>query len=269
MSNSQIIGAVGTVIFLILMFLFLIFFGLHHSVIDPPVNQVEIEMDLGTPNAMTGGELGDGQDGAPAEQIASQQAEPSPASSEPANPVMTQEDPSIAIAKAEKQKAERERQLLLAAEKARKEKEAKEAAAKKAKTDKANALAAGAFKNGGGAQIGDGSGAGGKGTKPGNPAGKGAGSGSGKGYSWNLAGRDLKSVEKPEYKGNQTGKIVVNIYVNNAGNVIAADIAQGTTISEKSLRDECIKKAMKIKFNADPEAAPKLKGAITYVFNIN
>ena len=37
MNNSQIIGAVGTVIFLILMMLFLIFFGLHHSVIDPPV----------------------------------------------------------------------------------------------------------------------------------------------------------------------------------------------------------------------------------------
>ena len=189
------------------MILFLIFFGLHHCVIDPPVNQVEIEMDL--------------------------------------------------IAKAEKQKAEHERQLLLAAEKARKEKEAKEAAAKKAKTDKANALPAGAFKNGG----------------LGNPAGKGSGSGSGKGFSkgfsWNLAGRDLKSVEKPEYKGNQIGKIVVNIYVNNAGNVIAADIAQGTTISEKSLRDECIKKAMKIKFNADPKAAPKQKGAITYEFKIN
>ena len=270
MNNSQIIGTVGTVIFLILLLLFLLFFGLHHAIIDPPVNQVEIEMDLGDPNALTGGEFGDGKDGAPAEQVASPQpANPAPAIAEPAPSVITQEDPSVTLARNETIKAERERLQQIAAEKARKEKEEKEAAIKKAKADKAYSLAAGAFKSGGAAQSGDGSGAGGKGSSIGNPLGRGAGAGKGDGYSWKLDGRDLKSYVKPNYVGDQTGIINVSITVNNAGNVIAADIAQGTTISERSLREECIAKAKKIKFNADPKARQQQTGIITYKFTQN
>ena len=131
--------------------------------------------------------------------------------------------------------------------------QARAAAEKKAKEDKARALAAGAF------------GGGGTGSTPGNPLGK--WSGTSNGQSWSLSGRDLVgSIPKPAYIGNQEGVIIITITVNKNGNVIGTAIGKGTTISDKALRNECMAKARKIKFNANPKLTGNQIGSVTYRF---
>lgn len=131
--------------------------------------------------------------------------------------------------------------------------QARAAVEKKAKEDKARALAAGAF------------GGGGTGSTPGNPLGK--WSGTSNGQSWSLSGRDLVgSIPKPAYIGNQEGVIIITITVDKNGNVIGTAIGKGTTISDKALRNECMAKARKIKFNANPKLTGNQIGSITYRF---
>ncbi|MBE6322130.1 MAG: energy transducer TonB [Bacteroidales bacterium] len=143
--------------------------------------------------------------------------------------------------------------------------QARAAAAQKSKEDKARALAAGAFGKGGTSMSGNGPGGGGTGSTPGNPLGK--WSGTSNGQSWSLSGRDLVgSIPKPAYIGNQEGTIVVLITVDNNGNVINTDIGKGTTISDKALRNECMAKARKIKFSANPKQTENQIGSITYRF---
>lgn len=267
--QAQIIGSIGTAVFVILLLLLLLLVKMRHDIIDPPVNQVEVEMDMGD----LGGTFGDGADGTPAPEVTTPPVEPitapTPKPAPPAEPVMTQEDPSVVAARAdEKKKAEEKRRQELAAEKAAKEEQArkqKEAAEKKAKEDKARALAAGAFGKGGTSTSGNGPGGGGTGSTPGNPLGK--GSGTSNGQSWSLSGRDLVgSIPKPAYVGNQEGVIIITITVDKNGNVIGTDIGKGTTISDEALRNECKAKARKIKFNANSKLTGNQIGSITYRF---
>lgn len=131
--------------------------------------------------------------------------------------------------------------------------QARAAAEKKAKEDKARALAAGAYDMGG------------TGSTPGNPLGK--WSGTSNGQSWSLSGRDLVgSIPKPAYIGNQEGVIIITITVDKNGDVIGTAIGKGTTISDKALRNECMAKARKIKFNANPKLTGNQIGSITYRF---
>ena len=270
--QAQIIGSIGTAVFVILLLLLLLLVKMRHNIIDPPVNQVEVEMDMGD----LGGTFGDGADGTPAPEVTTPPVEPitapTPKPAPPAEPVMTQEDPSVVAARAEKKKAEEKRRQELAAEKAAKAAEQariaaeqKAAAEKKAKEDKARALAAGAFGKGGTSTSGNGPGGGGTGSTPGNPLGK--GSGTSNGQSWSLSGRDLVgSIPKPAYVGNQEGVIIITITVDKMGNVIGTDIGKGTTISDEALRNECKAKARKIKFNANSKLTGNQIGSITYRF---
>ncbi|MBQ3895945.1 MAG: hypothetical protein II734_02455, partial [Paludibacteraceae bacterium] len=59
--QAQIIGSIGTAVFVILLLLLLLLVKMRHDIIDPPVNQVEVEMDMGD----LGGTFGDGADGTP------------------------------------------------------------------------------------------------------------------------------------------------------------------------------------------------------------
>ncbi len=131
--------------------------------------------------------------------------------------------------------------------------QARAAAAQKSKEDKARALAAGAF------------GGGGTGSTPGNPLGKGRGVSNG--GMWSLSGRDLVgSIPRPAYVGNQEGVIIITITVDKNGNVIGTAIGKGTTISDEALRNECMSKARRIKFSANPKLTGNQIGAITYRF---
>lgn len=271
--QAQIIGSIGTAVFVILLLLLLLLVKIRHDIIDPPVNQVEVEMDMGD----LGGTFGDGANGTPAPEVTTPPVEPitapTPKPAPPAEPVMTQEDPSVVAARAEKKKAEEKRRQELAAEKAAKAAEQariaaeqKAAAEKKAKEDKARALAAGAFGKGGTSTSGNGPGGGGTGSTPGNPLGK--GSGTSNGQSWSLSGRDLVgSIPKPAYVGDQEGVIIVTITVDKNGNVIGTDIDnRRTNISNQAMRDECKAKARKIKFTANSKLTGNQIGSITYRF---
>ena len=268
--QAQIIGSIGTAVFVILLLLLLLLVKMRHDIIDPPVNQVEVEMDMGD----LGGTFGDGADGTPAPEVTTPPVEPitepTPKPAPPAEPVMTQEDPSVVAARAEKKKAEEKRRQELAAEKAAKAAEQariaaeqKAAAEKKAKEDKARALTAGAFGKGGTSTSGNGPGGDGTGLKPGNPLGKGKNNPKGVNI-----GRDVTNGTffKPAYNADQEGKIVIRITVDKQGNVIGTDIIQGTTISDEALRNESKAMARKTKFNADPKAPEKQYGTITYEF---
>ncbi len=143
--------------------------------------------------------------------------------------------------------------------------QARAAAAQKSKEDKARALAAGAFGKGGTSMSGNGPRVGGTGSTPGNPLGEGLGVSNGQ--SWSLSGRDLVGpIPKPAYVGNQEGVIIVTISVDKNGNVIGTAIGKGTTISDKALRNECMAKARKIKFNANPKLTGNQIGSVTYRF---
>lgn len=273
--QAQIIGSIGTAVFVILLLLLLLLVKMRHDIIDPPVNQVEVEMDMGD----LGGTFGDGADGTPAPEVTTPPVEPitapTPKPAPPAEPVITQEDPSVVAARAEKKKAEEKRRQELAAEKAAKAAEQariaaeqKAAAEKKAKEDKARALTAGAFGKGGTSTSGNGPGGGGSGKISGNSMGK--GSGTSNGHKWNLSGRDIVgSIPTPAYVGDQEGVIIVTITVDKMGNVIGTDIGKGSTITNQAMRDECKAKARKIKFTANPKAVGNQIGSIIYRFKEN
>ncbi len=98
----------------------------------------------------------------------------------------------------------------------------------------------------------------------GNPVGHGTSNGNG----WSLKGRSLiGSLQKPSYDKNIEGKIVVEVWVDPKGNVIATEIGQGTTISDKSLQQSARQAAMNVKFT-DGEVA-KQQGFITYYYKLN
>lgn len=186
--------------------------------------------------------------------------------------LMTQEDPSVALAaeKArkkkleedrklkEKRRIEREKQL---AEERRIAEEKRVAAEKKAKEEKAQKLANAFGSNtsqgkGQGKTTGD--------SLAGNPSGHGISNG----HSWSLNGRSLMgSIVQPKFVGNQSGRVVVNIRVDAKGEVVSASIkGAGTTISNPELRQQSIKAARKTKFSVGKGIA---YGTITYVYKLN
>jgi len=168
---------------------------------------------------------------------------PQPTPSVTPEKVITQEDPSVALEREKKRKAEE-------AERVRKEEEAKRA--------KAAAVAGNAFRKVGTGQ-GEGSGEG----QQGNPVGKGNSGGN----SWSLNGRDLKGkLAQPSYKGNETGKIVVNIRVDASGRVVYANIGTGTTITSEELRKAALEAAKKNVFTTGNKVA---EGTIVYNFELN
>ncbi|MBQ7449431.1 MAG: hypothetical protein IJS73_06475 [Paludibacteraceae bacterium] len=209
--------------------------------------------------------------------------QPQPQPSEPApsnNDLMTQEDESVEVQQ-ERERKEKERHEKEQLERERKEKEAREKAEREAREraeaekrrqeqeaiNKAQQIGSlfgqgqgesnqGTSREGSGTNAGQG--------QQGNPVGQGVSNGTG----WSLKGRSLKgTLQKPQYDVNEEGKIVVEIWVDKEGNVIVADIAaQGSTISNKDLRQAAINVALKAKFTKGE--AQKQQGFLTYYFKL-
>ncbi|MFI3314416.1 MAG: TonB family protein [Rikenellaceae bacterium] len=83
---------------------------------------------------------------------------------------------------------------------------------------------------------------------------------------YKLDGRNASHLPVPAYKCENAGKVVVNIVVNNNGNVIDANI--NTTSSKK---DECLNQtalsfAKQTRFEIGTDWPAKHKGTITYLF---
>jgi len=117
---------------------------------------------------------------------------------------------------------------------------------------------------GGGDGKGDGSGSGGG---SGDGKGPGKGSGTGPGVSFSLLNRSPLSLPKPSYNSEKSGKVVVDITVDESGKVIkAAAGGRGTTIQDKSLFEQAEAAARKAKFNPSSTGEKKQIGTITYNF---
>ena len=106
-------------------------------------------------------------------------------------------------------------------------------------------------------------------TGVGEGSGKGSGGeGGGSGISFSLAGRGSKSLPGPTATSPENGNIVVEIRVDQEGNVVFAKAgARGTTLWEdKNLWRLCEQAAKDSKFTAKPDAPELQKGKITYIF---
>lgn len=105
-------------------------------------------------------------------------------------------------------------------------------------------------------------------TGVGEGSGKGSGGeGGGSGISFSLAGRGSKSLPLPTATSSENGSIVVEIRVDQEGNVVSAKaVWKGTTLTDTNLWRRCEQAAKKSKFTANPDALELQPGKITYIF---
>ena len=75
------------------------------------------------------------------------------------------------------------------------------------------------------------------------------------------------ALPKPKSSGNEKGKVVVQIEIDQYGNVISANPgAEGTTLMDKGLWNEARVAAMKTHFNTSASSPTTQSGIITYTF---
>ena len=172
--------------------------------------------------------------------------------------------PKEPVKKPEKTEAEKAAEAKrLAEEKAERERKAAEEAARK--------RVSGAF--GKGAQMTGNkgtaaSGTGTEGSKEGNSS-TGAKTGTGGYGTFDLGGRSLGtgSLPKPVYNVQEEGRVVVNITVNPAGQVISTSISPQTNTVNSALRKAAEDAAKKARFNTI-DGVNNQTGTITYYFNL-
>lgn len=90
------------------------------------------------------------------------------------------------------------------------------------------------------------------------------------GQGVNLKGRTLVgSVPRPTYTVNESGTVVVTVWVDNYGNVTKAQAgAEGTTTKSKELWTAARNAAMKAHFDQKADAPALQQGTITFVFKL-
>ena len=274
--QSHIIAGAGTIVLLLLLLLLLFKISMHAPI---QLEDEGIVITLG--EADEGGGMPDALPMTDAiTQVEQQPAAPLPAPAQPSqNELMVQEDEeSLALSQQNeedlkrqaeeeelirKQKEEEARQEAerIAREKALAEQKAKEQQA----IDKANQLAA-LF-----GQAGSSEGANAENatanpaaTSKGNPVEKSFGQVDGN--MWSLQGRSVKTMPKPSTDFLEQGKVVVSIRVDKAGNVVAASIGDGTTISDRYTQQLALDAARRAKFT---EGDKEQIGSITYNFKLN
>jgi TonB family protein len=88
------------------------------------------------------------------------------------------------------------------------------------------------------------------------------------GNFYNLGNRKIVgNFPKPNYPGNEQGKVVVEIFVDRSGAVTKATSGvKGSTLLSKNYLDAAYAAAMRAKFDPNPDAPEVQKGTITYKF---
>lgn len=77
------------------------------------------------------------------------------------------------------------------------------------------------------------------------------------------------NVPRPSYSTQESGKVVVTIWVDQYGNVQKAVAgADGTTVTDKTLWAAARNAALKTHFNMNADAPAMQEGTITYIFNL-
>lgn len=101
---------------------------------------------------------------------------------------------------------------------------------------------------------------------------EGSGAG-GDGISFLLGGRGKVDLPIPKYTSGDQGRVVVEILVNRAGNVVRATAGKripnseiGTTTTDQQLWEIAVEAAKKSRFTPKQDAAEKQKGFIIYNF---
>lgn len=121
--------------------------------------------------------------------------------------------------------------------------------------------------NGPGEGGGEGGGKGnGKGTGEGDGEGPGKGTGKGGGINFSLAGRTGKTFPEPCYDSNVQGKVIVDVGVDENGNVVSTKIGRGTTVTDQRLQKCALEAAKRSKFSTKADAPEQQFGTITYTF---
>ena len=253
-TKRHIIASVGTALVMFLLFLLLWFVYLTAYV---PEEEEGVEIAFGEVEE-AGGYM--------AEQL---EAMPLPAP-EPAAPVQpaspaeeemltSEEQEALALDEAKKKREAEEKARLEAERKAREAAEAEKKAKETEAIAKANQFGSLFGQSGNTTGSGDSQGGGQKA----NPVGHGSSGGN----SWSLSGRGIKGILPiPSKNFNQTGKVVVRIKVNAAGDVIDARETTGGTISDKQTVQLALEAARKAKFT---EGDHDQFGTITYIFKEN
>ncbi|MDR2384677.1 MAG: TonB family protein [Tannerella sp.] len=87
--------------------------------------------------------------------------------------------------------------------------------------------------------------------------------------SFSLSGRTLREggLQRPAYTAQEEGQIVINIIVDNNGNVIFAEIGRGTNIDDASMRHSALEAARRTKFNKIKDSNNQ-NGTITYIYKL-
>ena len=121
------------------------------------------------------------------------------------------------------------------------------------------------------ASEGTGTGAGNQGNPAGTPEGSHEGTGTGTGgNSASLSGRSLVGMlPKPDYSAKDQGRVVIEIMVDQQGQVTAATYrSKGSTTQNSSLVNSALQAARRAQFNVDENAPVSQSGTITYNFRM-
>lgn len=86
------------------------------------------------------------------------------------------------------------------------------------------------------------------------------------GNAWSLTGRSVVKLPNPSTNFNQEGKVVVQIRVNAAGDVVEAKCVEGTSVTDRQTQQLALEAARKAKFT---EGDHDQIGTITYNFKFN
>jgi TonB family protein len=258
-SKEKIFGIVGTTLFAVLLFLLLIF--TYFKMTIPPQELEGIPVMFGsTENAYGAFE-------SPYNEVT---PIPTPQVETPPQPQLEEfitqnTEPTIDI---EAQREEERRRAELEAERRRVEEAERIRREKEAQSRRINEQMSGLFGENNESR-GNTEGTGTQGVSTGNSS-QGSPIGTGGIGSFNLGGRSLGSggLAQPTYNVNDNGTVVVNITVDPGGNVIHAEIGQGTNAPNASLLNEALRAARRTKFNSI-NSVNNQRGTITYRFNLN
>lgn len=256
MTNKQkrhIIASVGTVLFMLLLFLLLWFIYLTAVV---PEEEEGIEVAFGEVEE-AGGYMAEQSEAVPM---------PSPEPAAPKQPTaptveehITTDDPeALALAEAKKKREAEEKARLEAEKRKREQEEAKKDSERKKAQDIIGGLNFGQSGNDTGSGDNQGSG------QKGNPAG---GEGVYNGNRYSLKGRVPMAIPDPEGYFNENAKVVVQIRVNANGDVIYAKSTTGTQTANTAIIRMAEEAARKSKWDAQPGAQDQV-GTIEYNFII-
>ena len=90
------------------------------------------------------------------------------------------------------------------------------------------------------------------------------------GIAYQLGGRTIAEIKKPNYDSQQQGKVVVTIRVDRNGKVISATAgAKGSTTTNAYLYSKAKEAALKTTFEANTTAPEIQVGTIIYNFKLN